>query len=378
MFASAHEVKRFAPPQRVPPVAREVLRTPGRPLDAPARSFMEARFGHDFKHVRVHTDERAADSAHALMARAYTVGSDIVFAAGQYAPQSERGTRLLAHELTHVVQQTQPGSELGAETRAKASAEQIVHGAPADAVQMGGAPPGLYREGEGDSEKRPAPSKETPPLQLDWSSLPSLMPPSLLTPPQRKPFIDMPSFKPAAPFTYTPPSTKLSSSLMPQQQLGAPLAPTKTPLAPTVGSAQQSAPLALPDARLSVLGSGQFSVGMRLGLPGPQTVVPGTPPARRTEPLTLPGAGPSRRAETAYQFEIMDQQLSGKLPKGLDAVDKAEMIKVLWGIASTHLVPEVAQSIARKLAKPAGPSQQFDAVMLGDFSGVGLSLKLQY
>ena len=83
MFASAREVHFAPPPQTMPPVVREVLRTRGRPLDAAARSFMEARFGHSFTHVRVYTDARAADSAQALMARAYTVGSDIVFGAGQ-------------------------------------------------------------------------------------------------------------------------------------------------------------------------------------------------------------------------------------------------------------------------------------------------------
>jgi hypothetical protein len=66
---------------------------------------MEPRFGHDFSRVRVHTDARAAESAEAVHATAYTVGRDVVFGAGQYAPQSEAGRRLLAHELAHVVQQ---------------------------------------------------------------------------------------------------------------------------------------------------------------------------------------------------------------------------------------------------------------------------------
>ena len=365
----------------VPPIVHDVLRSSGQPLASATRSQMEARFGHDFKHVRVHADARAAESAQALTARAYTAGSDIVFGAGQYAPHTERGTRLLAHELTHVVQQAQTGSGLDAEARAKFSAEQIVRGGPMTAARMGGAPPGLYRDGDSEGEKRNPPSKETPPLRLDLNMLPSLLPqpPSLLSPPQRQPFIQMPSFKSATPpLTFTSPSVQLPPSLLPQQP-GPALAPTTSPLAPTVSSAPKGATAALPDPRLSVFGSGQFSIGLRLGLPGPQTVLPGTPPARRPpEPLTLPGAGPSSRAVTEYQFEIMDQQLSGKLPKGFDAIDKAELIKVLWGIASTHIVPDVAQSIARKLAKPAGPSQQFDAVLLGDFKGVGLSLKVQY
>ncbi|CAN5908848.1 hypothetical protein BH23GEM7_BH23GEM7_24010 [soil metagenome] len=66
---------------------------------------MERHFGHDFSRVRVYTDARAQDSAAAVYARAYTVGYDIVFAAGQYTPGTPEGRRLLAHELAHVVQQ---------------------------------------------------------------------------------------------------------------------------------------------------------------------------------------------------------------------------------------------------------------------------------
>ena len=83
----------------------QVLSSPGQPLDAGTRAFMEPRFGHNFSRVRIHTDAQAAASAQAVQARAYTVGSDMVFGAGQYAPGTAAGRRLLAHELTHVVQQ---------------------------------------------------------------------------------------------------------------------------------------------------------------------------------------------------------------------------------------------------------------------------------
>ena len=89
----------------VPPIVHEVLRSRGQPLDPQTRAFMEPRFGHDFSNVRVHTDARAAESASAVSALAYTVGRDVVFGAGQYAPETSAGRRLLAHELTHVVQQ---------------------------------------------------------------------------------------------------------------------------------------------------------------------------------------------------------------------------------------------------------------------------------
>jgi Domain of unknown function (DUF4157) len=89
----------------VPPIVHEVLRSPGQPLGTETRAFMEPRFGHDFSQVRVHTGRDAAKSADAVHAHAFTVGQDMVFGAGQYLPGSRAGTKLLAHELTHVVQQ---------------------------------------------------------------------------------------------------------------------------------------------------------------------------------------------------------------------------------------------------------------------------------
>lgn len=92
------------------PTVQDVLRSSGQPLDGAVRAFMESRFNHDFSQVRVHDDSQAADSARALGARAYTAGPDIVFGVGEYAPGTAEGKRLLAHELTHVVQR---GSEPG-------------------------------------------------------------------------------------------------------------------------------------------------------------------------------------------------------------------------------------------------------------------------
>jgi hypothetical protein len=89
----------------VPPIVHEVLRSSGQPLDAKARSFFEPRFDYDFSRVRLHTDAKAAESAQAVNALAYTVGRDIVFGGGQYAPGTNAGQRLLAHELTHASQQ---------------------------------------------------------------------------------------------------------------------------------------------------------------------------------------------------------------------------------------------------------------------------------
>jgi hypothetical protein len=88
-----------------PPVVHDVLRSPGKPLDPATRDFMEPLIGHDLSQVRVHADQKAADSARELNALAYTAGRDVVFGAGQYTPGSSEGRKLLAHELTHVVQQ---------------------------------------------------------------------------------------------------------------------------------------------------------------------------------------------------------------------------------------------------------------------------------
>lgn len=123
------------------PIVASVLATPGQPLDAATRGFFSTRFGHDFANVRVHADAEAAASARSVNALAFTVGRDVVFGAGQYAPGTRAGQELLAHELTHVVQQggvsprirgTQQGSP-GAV--AKSSSGLPAHGAHADLIQ---------------------------------------------------------------------------------------------------------------------------------------------------------------------------------------------------------------------------------------------------
>jgi hypothetical protein len=93
-------------PEACMPVAvHHVLRSPGRPLDPVTRQAMESRFAHDFSAVRVHNDASAAEAARSLESRAFTAGSHIAFGRGQLAPLTSSGAELLAHELTHVVQQ---------------------------------------------------------------------------------------------------------------------------------------------------------------------------------------------------------------------------------------------------------------------------------
>lgn len=139
----------------IPSIVEQVLRSPGQPLDASTGAVMGHRFGHDFSHVQVHADERAGISAHALNALAYTAGSHVVFGAGRYAPHSTDGRRLLAHELTHVVQQSV--GEVGDtnRTRDEAEADQV-----AEAVTGGRTLPPISASGVG-LRKQDAPKTST-------------------------------------------------------------------------------------------------------------------------------------------------------------------------------------------------------------------------
>jgi Domain of unknown function (DUF4157) len=106
-----------------PPIVNEVVRSPGQSLNSDIRIWMESRFGHDFSQVRVHADANAAESAQTVNALAYTVGQDIVFGTGQYQPQGKEGKKLLAHELTHVLQQKNSLSTKVASSNTTAEAE---------------------------------------------------------------------------------------------------------------------------------------------------------------------------------------------------------------------------------------------------------------
>jgi hypothetical protein len=155
----------------VPPIIHDVLRSSGQPLDAGTRAFMEPRFAHDFSGVRVHTDAKAAESAWAVNALAYTVGREVVFGAGQYAPATTAGRRLMAHELTHVMQQAPgmqwlpasleiaaPGSI--AEQEADQSASAVVAGQSVNPTV--GEAPKIARQTPPSAPRTPAP---TPPAQ---------------------------------------------------------------------------------------------------------------------------------------------------------------------------------------------------------------------
>src|SRR5438445_7662237 len=134
------QTMRFA--DRKNPVTAAIIRRPqsplpadvsdgGKPLEPDVRASYERRFDHDFSRVRVHADGAAAHSARTVAAAAYTVGSDIVFGAEMYRPNSQAGQRLLAHELGHVVQQQHPSGAAktsAQESEAAGAANRVVRG----------------------------------------------------------------------------------------------------------------------------------------------------------------------------------------------------------------------------------------------------------
>lgn len=131
-------------PGRAPALHRNLesnimaFRGKGQPLPDPARSFLEPRLGYDFGKVRVHTGPRAEEAARSVQARAFTLGKDIVFGTGQYAPTTVEGRRLLTHELTHVVQQGAAGRFEGLSAGGRIEPQvQIKEPGVVDAVDAG-------------------------------------------------------------------------------------------------------------------------------------------------------------------------------------------------------------------------------------------------
>ena len=159
-----------ATPEFAPPIVHEVLNSPGQPLDAETRAFFEPHFGHDFARVRLHASALAAESARKVGALAYTVGTNIAFAPGQYSPRSLGGRRLLAHELAHTIQQASAGwvpfqtvqisEDQAAEEQAHHAAESVLRGARAHV--RGNAPARLARQKSGIQRDIPGPSPKTP------------------------------------------------------------------------------------------------------------------------------------------------------------------------------------------------------------------------
>jgi hypothetical protein len=149
-----------------PPIVHEVLRSPGQTLDAATRAFFEDRFNRDFRGVRIHTDSRAAQSARSVNAHAYTVGSNIAFAATTFSPGTNEGRRLLAHELAHVAQQGEPSAPTpaslpighpndAAERAADSAAHSALAGTPVAPAPRSS--PAVARQIPGQQQREPDP-----------------------------------------------------------------------------------------------------------------------------------------------------------------------------------------------------------------------------
>jgi uncharacterized protein DUF4157 len=135
---SRHSFGNEAQTPDVPPAVRDAIASPSQPLDPSTRIFMEERFGHDFSRVRVHSAAAAERSALDVNANAYTVGRDIVFGAGQFAPQTHAGRRLIAHELTHVLQQSGVDAISAGQSNGKRGLSSVSAGLSAISISAGG------------------------------------------------------------------------------------------------------------------------------------------------------------------------------------------------------------------------------------------------
>lgn len=163
-----------------PPSVHDALRSAGQPLDRAAQVFMARQFDRDFSHVRVHTDARAAESARDVNALAYTVGSHLVFAPGQYAPGTAGGRRLLAHELAHTIQQNAGTSASGGGLRVAAGSDpaESAADAAADAALRGAPPPGLSAAPTAVSrEEGPGATPRFGPRRIDFGAVYETVPP---------------------------------------------------------------------------------------------------------------------------------------------------------------------------------------------------------
>jgi hypothetical protein len=320
----AERCRRAPTPSRLPHQVSATLSRSSERLDRPTVARLRRQTGHDFRSVHIHRDEHAA---RALGARGYAAGEHVVL--------GSRSPLLLAHELAHVAQQRSAGpASADAEGRARRAAATVAAGGRVTAGQLGAAPPGLYRDEPATEEPR----RELPRLTLSWDDVWRRRPPPSLGLPQ----LTLSGLPPLP-----VPATTPSPALTPPATTAAPAGPA--PAAPS---------------RLPVADVGRLSLGLRLGFP---------------EAEELPNAPPSAAAAALQRAEVTAQMLSGHVPRGWEAVDKAKLASAVWGIFSTHIAPDVARRITSSLSRPARPgvTYQLDAVLLTDFSGGGLSFTVR-
>jgi hypothetical protein len=303
---------------------------------------MEPRLGRDLSGVRVHTGPEAARSAEAVGARAYTVGKDVVFGQGVFGSGSDGGSRegrrLLAHEVSHAVQQMGGGAGLS-------STGPMVAREPDDKPKS-----------DVPKADPAADSKDKKTQTIEVSAQDLLLPKVPVAP-----------VKPGAGASGgagTPAPNLSPSQVTPQP---GPLAPTGTPLPP--GPSQQpSAPAgggASAPSRLSVADIGLLSLGLRINFPD-------------LPKIGGPDAPPSALEESVKKGEILNFIVNGQLPSEY-SLDAGKLVGAAWGIFSTRIAPDVAAKIAAKAGgKPkTGPfSATVDATLLISGKGVGGGVSL--
>ena len=316
------------------------------------RSSLELRFWQRPEPESASTPARKLRSQRPdVQANAYTVGQHVFFAAGSYNPHSADGKRLLAHELSHTVQQS--GGASGHAARLSSAAP---------AVQRDPTPQAAPGSTADDKKKQTKPEAVTLPLPSDFMNRFRLTPPSLLTPPQQ-PSIFSPGQYALGPRRQAlPAQARLLCPFYPPSIFPTPTTspagstqpgPTALPASPAGPS---TTPAAVPQApsRVSLYSAGSFSIGARFGFPD-----------LSKDAAAVPGAPPSALQESIKQTEIINYQLNGVIPSAY-SVDPGKLIGASWGIFTT-LAPGVAAKIASGLAsKPGsgGPLYQLDATIL--------------
>jgi hypothetical protein len=358
--SASHEVQ----PAGAPPIVHEALNSPGRELDWETRSSMEPRMGAGLGGVRIHTGGRAAEAAQSVQAQAYTVGQDIFFAAGKYNPHSTEGRRLLAHELSHTVQQSGRGSANGLSRAALSVQRDPVPQSTTTAAQ------GTTTDNDTKKNQTDQVTVPVPPSLLSGFQL---SPPSLLAPPQTPSYFSPGTYSlgntgagsSTGAFGQAPSSGQPVPSLFTpsSQYTPSPLAPSATPgpnLSPTAQGGGSGTPATPPKApeRISLHDFGSLSVGARIGFPD-------------LSKDTKPGDPPSALQESLKKGQILNFIFTGQPPSEY-SIDPGKLVGALWGIFSTQIDPGLARKIAAGLAsKPTrtGLTYQLDATILLNLGG---------
>jgi hypothetical protein len=312
----------------VPPSKR------GKPLESEVRSFFEPRFGHDFGRVRVHSGEQAAELARGVNARAYAVGNDIVLGAHQDV-STPGGMGLLAHELAHVVQQSRGGPSGDAESGAQAAVNRLARGLAAPAEMVGGAPPGLYRQG----------TEETPPSPVD----PRLLPSWARTP-------HLAEVSPSLPKAPMPSPT--------DKPLLGPRAKHVDPVVFQSLAAKKAPPAAAAPETLTIPGTARFiKMAIRLSPPSPDI-------------KQVDGKIPDAYVKAAINQALDKARLTGNQPPG---VDKGDVIKTIYSIASTYFLADLTAKLAAAFSSKEKGSVEIEFTLnIPDTSGGASTVRARY